>query len=206
MPVHPAGSRLYSAIPFKYLVKGGPGGSGAGGKSSNIDLNLTPFVDMMTILVTFLLMVFSASGEILTQQAGLELPSAGQQADIQRAPVIIITQQSITFNGEHMAETESVFDDQSTQWKVVELCERLKAERRAFDLNFDKLPDAQRERCLQPNPTDKIKCERGLAILQADRRIKAKVISRVLKTANAAGYNNIMFAVERGAGPPGGAQ
>lgn len=200
MPIHAAGPRLYSAIPFKHLAKGKAGGGGA--RSTNVELNLTPFVDMMTILVTFLLMVFSATGEILTQQAGLELPTANQQADIQRAPVIIITTQSITFNGEHMAETESVLNDQSTQWKVVELFERLKAERRAFDLNFDKLPSTQQERCLSPTAGDKLKCERGLAILQADKSIQAKIIGRVLKTANAAGYTNIMFAVDASGGPP----
>lgn len=200
MPVHAAGPRLYSAIPFKHLAKVKGGG---GAKSANVELNLTPFVDMMTILVTFLLMVFSATGEIITQQAGLELPTAGQQKNIQRAPVIIITKQSITFNGEHMAEVGSVESDESTQWKVVELFERLKAERRAFDLNFDKLPESQKERCKNPDPKDPIRCEEGLAILQADKEITAKVISRVLKTANAAGYNNIMFAVERGNGPPG---
>ncbi len=199
MPVHAPGPRLYSAVPFKHLAKG-LGGSG-GSKSTNVELNLTPFVDMMTILVTFLLMVFSATGEILTQQAGLELPTANAQQQIQRAPVIIITRQSITFNGEHMAETETVLNDQSPQWKVVDLFERLKAERRAFDLGFDRLPETQRRRCLDPDPKDKLKCEKGLAILQADKGVKAKVITRVLRTAQAAGYRNIMFAVDRGEGP-----
>ncbi|MEM9488727.1 MAG: biopolymer transporter ExbD [Myxococcota bacterium] len=201
MAIHTPGPRLYSAVPFKHLAKG----AGGGGKApANVNLNLTPFVDMMTILVTFLLMVFSSTGEILTQQAGLELPSANFQNDIQRAPVIIITQQSITFNGEHMVETESVFNDQSTQVKIPELLERLKAERRLFEISFDKLPDSQRERCLNPDPKDKLQCERGLAILQSDKRIRSKVIGRVIKTANIAGYNNIMFAVDKAASTAAG--
>lgn len=202
MPVHEAGPRLYSAIPFKHLAQVGHGG---GSKNANINLNLTPFVDMMTILVTFLLMVFSASGEILTQQAGLELPAANQQAEIQRAPVITITAQSITFNNEHMAETESVFNDTSPQWKVVELFERMKQEKQLFEMNFDSLPDTEKDRCNNLQPNDPIKCLRGLAILQADRNIQAKVINRIIKTANAAGYPNIMFAVDRdGASAVGG--
>lgn len=201
MPVHQPGPRLYHSIPFKHLAKVGHGGAKGG---SNVNLNLTPFVDMMTILVTFLLMVFSASGEILTQQAGLELPTANRQAELQRAPVITITLQSITFNNEHMAETESVFSDTSPQWKVVELFERMKQEKQLFNLNFENLPTDDKERCRAPKPDDKLKCLDGLAILQADARIQAKVINRVIKTANAAGYNNIMFAVERAAGGPGG--
>ena len=55
MPVHAAGSRLYKSVPFKHLVrKHGSGGGAGGGKNTNIALNLTPFVDIMTILVTFL--------------------------------------------------------------------------------------------------------------------------------------------------------
>jgi biopolymer transport protein ExbD len=200
MPVHTAGPRLGHSIPFKHLAQLGHGGGGHGG-GGNVHLNLTPFVDMMTILVTFLLMVFSASGEILTAQAGLELPSAAQKAEIQQAPVISITQQSITFNNEHMIETESVDADTSAQWKVVELFERMKQEKQLFNLNFANLPDSEQDRCRNPQPNDPLKCIDGLAILQADRRTSAKVINRVIKTANAAGYTSIMFAVDVGEEP-----
>lgn len=201
MPVHTPGPRLGHAIPFKHLAQISGGGSGG---PVDIALNLTPFVDMMTILVTFLLMVFSASGEILTSQAGLELPAAAQKAQIQRAPVITITTQAITFNNEHMIETGTVFADTSPQWKVVELFERMKQEKQLFNLNFENLPDTEKDRCRSPQANDPLKCLDGLAILQADRRVPAKVINRVIKTANAAGYNNIMFAVDVAAGVGGG--
>jgi hypothetical protein len=55
MAIHKAGPRLYRSVPFKHLAKGGAHGTA---RSSNVALNLTPFVDMMTILVTFLLIVF----------------------------------------------------------------------------------------------------------------------------------------------------
>ncbi|WP_428266857.1 ExbD/TolR family protein [Haliangium sp.] len=202
MPVHTPSPRLYSSIKFKHLAKVGGGGHGGGG---NVNLNLTPFVDMMTILVTFLLMVFSATGEILTQQAGLELPAAVQQQDLQKAPVITLTTQSITFNNRHVAETESVQDDAPGQWKINELFEKMQFERELFkSKTYPNLSRDEKRRCENPNPDDPIKCIDGLAILQADRRVKAKVINRVLKTANAAGYVNIMFAVERRSGAPGG--
>jgi len=197
MPVHTPGPRLYHSIPFKHLANVGHGSGPKGG--GNVNLNLTPFVDMMTILVTFLLMVFSASGEILTQQPGMELPSAAQQAQLQLSPVITVTSQSITFQNEHMAETSIIEDDTSQTWKIVELFERMNQERQLFTMNFDKLPSDEQERCINPKADDPRKCLRGLAILQADKNISAKVISRIIKTANAAGYTNIMFAVEQGA-------
>lgn len=202
MPVHAAGPRLGHAIPFKHLAKMGHGGGGSGGV---VHLNLTPFVDMMTILVTFLLMVFSASGEILTSQPGLELPTAAQKAEIQNAPVITITLQSVSFNNEHMIETDTIIGDSSPQWKIVELFERMKQEKQLFNLNFENLPDNEKDRCRSPQPGDKLKCLDGLAILQSDRRVPAKVINRVIKTANASGYTNIMFAVDVAAGGPASA-
>lgn len=194
MPVHSPGPRLYSSIPFKHLAQKSHGGGGGGG---NVNLNLTPFVDMMTILVTFLLMVFSASGQILNEQPGMELPSAVRQAELQQAPIVTVTIQSITFNNLHMAETQSVQDDPAGQWKISELFDKMQQERQLFKMNFDSLPDVEKQRCTNPDPSDPLKCLDGLAILQADKRIKAKVINRVLKTANAAGYTSIMFAVER---------
>ena len=48
-----------------------------------------------------------------------------------------------------------------------------------------------------PNPEPKDLCLDGLVILQADRDTSAKVLNRVLKTAYAAEFQNIMFAVNR---------
>lgn len=197
MPVHIPGPRLYHSIPFKHLAKHSHKG---GGGAAGANLNLTPFVDMMTILVSFLLMVFSATGDILTSQPGMELPGAAQQAALQKAPVVTVSQSSITFNNVHVAETQTVFDDPPEQWKVTELFDKMQHEHNLFKMNFDALSDGERRRCTDPDPTDPLKCLDGLAILQADRRVKAKVINRVIKTANAAGYTNIMFAVERRAG------
>ena len=103
MPVHSAGPRLYASVPFKHLVK--KSGSSSRSASSNIALNLTPFVDMMTILVTFLLMVFSSSGQLLQAQKGLELPLAESHDTLQEAPVIIVTKSEITYQGQLVATT-----------------------------------------------------------------------------------------------------
>src|SRR5688572_29060822 len=115
MPVHSAGPRLYHSVPFKHLVK--KAGSAAGSRSSNISLNLVPFVDMMTMLVCFLLMVFSASGELLQAQRGLELPIADSKQTLQQAPVIIVTKSEITYQGQLIATVESALRDDSPTFK-----------------------------------------------------------------------------------------
>src|SRR6185369_5787406 len=126
MAVHPAGPRLYSSIKFRHLVK--DHGSAAGhGRASNISLNITPFVDMMTILVCFLLMVFSASGQLLQAQKGLDLPIAQARETLQQAPVIIVTKSDITYQGQLIATVESVMRDDSPTFKIDALFERLDA-------------------------------------------------------------------------------
>jgi biopolymer transport protein ExbD len=201
MPVHVPGPRLYSSLKFKHIAAGASGGTS---RPSNISLNVVPFIDIMTILVCFLLMVFSATGDILMSQRGLELPEAAQQDLLQRAPVIVISKESISFNGEDMAQLETIVADTSPQWKLPELYDRMQLERAAFEANFANQPDGEKARCARAEAGERLPagemCLRGLAVLQADKTVPAKVINRVLKTANAAGYTNIMFAVNLRAG------
>jgi len=124
VPIHSAGPRLYRSVKFKFLVRGA---GSAAGRASNISLNLTPFVDMMTILVTFLLMVFSASGELLQAVKGLELPTAQAHETLQQAPVIIVTKSEITYQGQLVATVDSVMRDDSPTYKIDALFERLDA-------------------------------------------------------------------------------
>lgn len=196
MPVHKAGPRLFNSIPFKHLAQVG---HGAGGGAVNVPLNVTPFVDMMTILVTFLLMVFSASGEVLTAQKGLDLPDATNKDLLRRAPVIIITRDAITFNNEMMADPIAIMNDPSPERRVPELYDRLITEARNFKMNMNKLAEQEKKNCKErlANPTPDKMCLEGLAILQADRAIPAKVLNRVFVTAKEAGYDNLLFAVNR---------
>jgi biopolymer transport protein ExbD len=200
MPVHSAGSRLYRSVPFKHLVK--KAGSVAGGRATNISLNLTPFVDMMTILVTFLLMVFSSTGQLLQAQKGLDLPIADSHDTLQQAPVIIVTKNEITYQGQLVATVESVLRDDSPTFKIDALFERLDAAAKKIkeDVGMGKLPKDLAKACedakqnIRPQP-GKI-CPDGLAILQADESTDARLINKIVNTAKAAGFDNLLFAVK----------
>src|SRR3989304_7352178 len=122
MPVHEPGPRLFRSIPFKHLAGGGHGG---GRKASNVSLNVVPFVDMMTILTTFLLMPFSATGEIIRAQRGVQLPDATNKDQLRKAPVIVVSPDAITFNGEGMGDPRALDADTSMEWKIVEPAGRL---------------------------------------------------------------------------------
>jgi biopolymer transport protein ExbD len=184
MSVHVPGPRLGSSIPFKHL--GGKGGHGRKGVYAG--LNLTAMVDMMTMLVVFLLSTFSASGEILMSQKGLDLPQGINDKALERAPIVSITRDAISFtrSGEEsatVADPRTISEDQSLEWKIVELYDRLQIA--SWDFEKQDMPEEQRRQL------------RGLLVLQADKTVEAKVLNRVMKTAYAANYPNIMFAINK---------
>ena len=200
MPVKVAGPRLYHSVPFKHLVH--KSGSVSGAKASNISLNLTPFVDMMTILVTFLLMVFSSTGQLLQAQKGLELPMAESRDTLQLAPVIIVTKSEITYQGQLVATVESVMRDDSPTFKIDALFERLDAASKKIkeEIGLGKGDKALLKACeeakqnIRPQP-GRI-CPDGLAILQADETTDVRLINKIVNTAKAAGFDNLLFAVK----------
>ncbi len=199
MPVHAAGSRLYHSVPFKHLVK--KAGGSAGSRSSNISLNLVPFVDMMTMLVTFLLMVFSSTGELLQAQRGLDLPTAESKNTLQKAPVIIVTKSEITYQGQLVSTVEAALRDDGAGFKIDALYERLQsaAERIKEDVNMGRYKEFEKacedaKNNIRPQP-GKI-CPDGLAILQADESTDARLINKIVNTAKAAGFDNLLFAVK----------
>ncbi len=200
MPVHSVGPRLYRSVPFKHLVK--HTGSSGHSRASNISLNLTPFVDMMTILVTFLLMVFSSTGQLLQAQKGLELPIAESRDTLQQAPVIIVTRSEITYQGQLVATTESVLRDDSPTFKIDALYERLDAASKKIkeDVGLGRMPKDLAKSCEEAKqgirPQVGHICPDGLAILQADESTDVRLINKIVNTAKAAGFDNLLFAVK----------
>lgn len=200
MPVHAAGPRLYHSVRFKHLVK--KSGSSGSHRSSNIAMNLTPFVDMMTILVTFLLMVFSSTGQLLQAQKGLDLPIADRRDTLQQAPVIIVTKSEITYQGQLVATTDSVLRDDSPTFKIDALYERLDASAKKIkeDVLMGKLPRDLAKAC--DDAKQRIRatpgqfCPDGLAILQADESSDVRLINKIVNTAKLAGFDNLLFAVK----------
>ena len=201
MAIHAAGPRLYRSIRFKHLVK--HTGSAAGTRSTNISLNLVPFVDMMTILVCFLLMVFSANGQLLQAQKGLELPIAQSSDTLQEAPVIIVTRSDITYQGQSIITTELALKDDSAHFKIDLLYERLESASRKIkeDVGLGRKYDKKLlEACEKAKNGIRAEpgkvCPDGLAILQADEGTDARLINKIVNTAKAAGFDNLLFAVK----------
>ena len=183
MSIKAPGSRIGSSVHMKGLKIGGHGSR----KGMLFDLNLTPMIDMFSILVVFLLITFSATGEILMQQKDIQLPKAYSGRTLERVPMIGISSGSLVFEGEEVMKTPWVTEKNYPDLKLPELSKILKAARD----NYERL---------HPMPADKEKADKWLEeskqiVIQADEQIRFEVIRLVMTTAAIEGYSAINFAI-----------
>ncbi len=175
MPIEAPHAHLYHSINLEVAKnKLGHGGRKALGAA----LNLVAYIDMMTMLVIFLLMSFSASGEILFVSKNITLPDAQNWSDLERAPVIGVTRDVVTLDGRQVATGEELMKDSATgDAKIPELSDQLVTAKNNYKLL---------------HPTEEFK---GVCIIQADKAVEFKMLRKVMFSAATAGYQNVNFAV-----------
>ena len=152
--------------------------SGHARKSVDHQIPLIPFIDFLIVLVIFLLMSFSASGELVAQQPTITMPDAKNTEQIEISPIIAVDERVITLDGTRVADTQT--QGQSAQVDRIEpLISGLEAEKRKWETIHPS----------EPFP--------GQVIVQADRSIDFRVVKKVMFSAAAAGYGNVSFAVNQ---------
>jgi biopolymer transport protein ExbD len=114
------GPRLRKFIPLKFVM-----GGGHGKKSVYAELNITSMVDMLMILTVFLLQTFSASGELLTVSKNIVLPEAQNWKDLEQAPIVAVSKDSVTLDGRMVADASVLNQENTADWKIVELHDTL---------------------------------------------------------------------------------
>src|SRR3954462_4884700 len=67
------------------------------------DLNITPMMDMMTIILVFLLKTFTASSAIVPQDANMSLAPSMTRMNMKQAVPVTITKRVILVEGEAVA-------------------------------------------------------------------------------------------------------
>ena len=166
------GRRLMHKVPLKFVRKKVEGG---GHRAAGFALNLTAFIDFLITTVVFLLMSFSASGEIPVDK-NTKLPSAENTVDMVDAPMVAITGTQILVDGVNAGSTRAI-EEAGRLMKIDELHNVLKNKRELWkQLNPGK-----------PFP--------GVVVLQVDKRVPALVVKSVFQTAAFAGYPNVSFMV-----------
>ena len=113
-----------------------------------------------------------------------------------------MTKSEITYQGQLVATTESVLRDDSPTFKIDALFERLDSAAKKIkeDVGLGKLSKDLNKACedakqnIRPQPGHI--CPDGLAILQADETTDVRLINKIVNTAKAAGFDNLLFAVK----------
>jgi biopolymer transport protein ExbD len=150
---------------------------GRGKRNGYAGLMLTSLVDMFMIIVIFLLQNFSATGEVLYMSKDIKLPDAAHGVQLERAPVISVSSDAVTFEGRQVAATDAL--SKGDVLNVPELEDALRDEKRRYELVHADDPD---------HPF------RGLVNVQADKKIPFRIIKRVMFACNQSGFGNINFA------------
>ena len=172
--VHQPGRRLMMHVPLKYVWKKV---AGHGSRGVNPSLNLTSYIDFLLVTVIFLLMTFSASGEI-TVDRNVKLPKAENVDDVIDAPMVAVNGNQVLVDGALAGSTRAI-EELGRLQKIDELFNLLKAKRELW-------------KQVQPN-----KPFPGVCILQVDQDVPALVVKSVFQTAAFAGYPNVSFMVAK---------
>jgi biopolymer transport protein ExbD len=172
--IHQPGRRLLHKVPLHFVWNKV---AGHGRKSGNAALNLVSFIDFLITTVIFLLMSFSASGEV-TVDKNVKLPKAENVEDIIDAPMVAVNGNQILVDGVLAGSTRAI-EELGRMQKIDELFTLLKNKRELW-------------KQVQPN-----KPFPGVCILQVDSNVPALVVKSVFQTAAFAGYPNVSFMVAK---------
>ena len=99
MAIAKPGKVLLHKIPLHFVHEKVAGG---GKKGVDQSIPLVPFIDFLITLVVFLLMSFSASGELVAQQPSITMPTADHTSPLEVAPIISIDDRAVTLDGKKL--------------------------------------------------------------------------------------------------------
>ena len=138
-------------------------------------LNLTPLMDVFTILVFFLLF-HSAGGYILDTPKQIRLPDSEVEAKPRETVVIMVSPQMVLVQGKAVVSTPELLDDRIG--RVQEVTERLE----------------QLDRNIIGISTKTVAESKEITIL-ADKTIPFKILKKIMSTCTDSGYGRISLAV-----------
>jgi len=138
-------------------------------------LNLTPLMDVFTILVFFLLF-HSSGGDILETPKQIKLPDSVVETKPRETVVIMVSPEVVVVQGEAVVNTPELLDDSVRM--VAGITERLE----------------QLERNIIGISTKAVAEGKEITVL-ADKTIPFKVLKKIMSTCTGSGYGRISLAV-----------
>jgi biopolymer transport protein TolR len=137
------------------------------------ELNLIPMIDILSVLVSFLL-VYSTEVEVVQNTKGIEIPESIVTAKPRETVVVMLTKDELFVQGERVASIAEV--QASTDLIIAPL----------------------REALLRPRIIGKAMAEREIAerevTVMADKSLPYEVLKKVMSTCTDADFGKISFA------------
>jgi biopolymer transport protein ExbD len=138
-------------------------------------LNLTPLMDVFTILVFFLLF-HSGGGDILETPKQIKLPDSVVETKPRETVVIMVSPEMVLVQGEAVVSTPELLEDRIRT--VSEIKDRLKLlERNIIGISTKTIAESKEVTIL------------------ADKTIPFKVLKKIMSTCTGSGYGRISLAV-----------
>lgn len=156
-----------------------------GGES--ISINITPMMDIFSILITFLLMSYSTDPVIVEPEKGLVVPNSNTISGMDEIPLITVSQEEIRVNEKAVA---SVINGEVPE------SERAQGAVQALFDALDKVKTANDE--VQKSLGKKPKL--GSLTMQMDKELTFKLTKRVMLSAQQASFVKFKLMTVRNAG------
>lgn len=150
---------------------------------SSFSLNLAPMVDMFSILVIYLIMNFSTTGEAFFIGRNVEIPKAEHGKPLQSYPLVSLVGDKVYFDAESSNDKNSLYVEETNDSINPQLRAMLKSVKETEILIGGK------------------EFFRGQINLQADDNASIEDVKRIMRVLIEEGWNSINFIVE----PKGGA-
>jgi biopolymer transport protein TolR len=141
---------------------------------ASADLNLIPLIDILSVMVSFLL-VYSTQVEVIQNSKGIEIPQSVAEQAPKQSVVVMITKTDLFVQGEFIAKVADV--QAGTDPEVPLLSAALK-----------------RPQVMGREISEREMADREITIM-ADKTLPYDVLKRVMKTCTDADYGKISLAV-----------
>ncbi len=142
-------------------------------RATEVELNLIPLIDIMSVMVAFLL-VYSANVEVIQNSQGVQIPQSVAQEQPKQSVVVMITKEHLFVQGEVVMTVAEIREAKTP------LIERLRAV-------------LERPLLLTDGVAEDL-ATREITVL-ADKSLPYEVVKRVMSTCTREGYGRISLAV-----------
>jgi biopolymer transport protein TolR len=140
---------------------------------ADAELNLIPLIDILSVMVSFLL-VYSTEVEVIQNSKGIEIPQSIAEAAPHRSVVVMITKTDLFVQGERVASVSDV--------------------RSAGDIVAPLRDALERPLLVGQDVSERDLASREITIM-ADKSLPYEVLKKVMATCTDANYGRISLAV-----------